>query len=230
MLKKKLPYIKIVTFLQDKGIKLSKTSVYRHNNNHRLAKSAPKEKPTSNNNDKPKKYAKHHEKKRRAKQNSNSGDYETTEKRNMMAVERDMQAINKRKKKVLKNVARMEEDFNVLDKMTLAMQIAEDRLFRAVEEEIDTKMVIPVTSHAMKDYINACKTYAEASAGMSKTEFNFAQMVNVVGDIFSLPQLSDKAKNEILTVVDEFGLKPEEELIEVEVVQLKKEEQKKGKG
>ena len=213
MLSKGISYPVIVNFLKDKSTVISSVSVGRHNNNHRIPSLGVKPKTTKKSSKKSTKKPKR--KKGKAKQAMNSGDYETREQRNLAAFERDLSQINKRRKKVLKNVMKLEKDFNILDELELTVQLAKDRMFRAIEEEQDTKMVIPVTSHAIKDHIQAIKVYAEASAGMNKTEFNFAQMVNVVGDIFALPALSDKAKSEMLSVIDQFGINEVEPLPEV---------------
>lgn len=212
MLSKGVNYPTVVKFLQDKAIPISSVSVGRHNNNHRLASIGVKKKITTKSK---KKSTKPKRRKGRAAQTTFGDTHKLREERAKAAFERDLTEIEKRRKKVLKNVMKLEEDFNVLDELSLTVQLTKDRMFRAIEEEQDTKLVLPVTSHAFKDHIQAMKVYTETSSGMNKTEYNFAQLVNVVGSIFALPALSDKAKGEMLDVIDQFGIEEVEQLPEV---------------
>jgi hypothetical protein len=240
MLEKGNKYPVIVKFLKAKSFILSTTSVMRHNMNHRLASQTTKSKPSKKTK---KKSTKKKRKKLKPAQTTFGDTHKQREERNKAAFERDMKEYEARRKKVLKNVIKLEEDINIMEELSLTVQLAKDRMFRAIEEEIDTKMVIPTTSHAIKDHINALKVYTETSSGMSKTEFNFAQMVNIVGNIFSLPELSDKAKAEMLDVMEQFDISDsnplpeviditEEEKAKPQVVQIlsNNKEQKKEKG
>ncbi len=200
MLSKKVNYPTIVKYLQDKGIKISNVSVGRHNNNHRLASKATKKKSV-------KKKTTKKRAKGKASQTSFGDHNKVNENRNLAAFERDLAEVEKRRKKVLKNIANISQDIDVIEKIALTVQLAEDRLFRAIEEEHDTKMVLTVTSGAFKDHLTALKHYHEITAGLdSATQLRFAQMVNLVGNVFVGQPMSDKARHDMLEMMTEHDL------------------------
>lgn len=199
MLSRRVSYPTIVDFLKQKGIKLSRQSISRHNNNH--LKTQVK--------------AKQVQKKGLLKVKALAKPSKDTKKTPLQTMKKDNQIQtqqerfipqdihgDKHKLQYLEELKKMNEDVDVINEYLFAMGVAKDRLKRGLDEEADSGLVLATTGNAIKDYTTMLKNFNEITAGMeSLQKLRFAQLAQMIGNLFIQTPLTDKTRSELLEVV-----------------------------
>jgi len=207
LLEKGMPYSFIVHFLHDKGIQISEQSVSRHNNNHRL------------NHKKPKKLSKKEMLKAKTQAKTyippTFEDKKFHGKNHHFRKSVDMPPVcpetgfeqtdlkHSKEMSYTKELEKMTQDIDVIKEYMEVLAIAKDRVKRGLHEETDSGLVLATTGNAIKDYAAALKNFHEITSGMeSITKLRFAQLVQIVGNIFTQATITDQTRLELLTLLE----------------------------
>lgn len=211
LLQKGMPYSFITGFLHDKGIALSEQSVSRHNNKHRLR------------NEKPKQIQKKGIMKAQAKAKGYTAptfEGEKFQRKGHLFVKlKDLPPVcpetgfesntlkEERQMSYAKELAKMSQDIDVIKEYMEVLAIAKDRVKRGLHEETDSGLVLATTGNAIKDYAAALKNFHEITSGMeSITKLRFAQLVQIVGNIFTQTTITDQTRAELLGLLEKATL------------------------
>lgn len=199
MLTRGVSYPIIQEFLKEKGIKLTTQSISRHNKNH------------VKNNQKPKQLQKKGLIKAKLLANPKKKEPRTPnqelkkDNQIQMQVERYVPKDthpDKHRLQYEQELKKMTEDVDVINEYLFAMGVAKDRLKRGLAEEADSGLVLATTGNAIKDYTMMLKTFNEITAGMeSLQKLRFAQLAQMIGNLFIQTPLTDKTRSELLEVV-----------------------------
>jgi hypothetical protein len=199
MLRRGVSYPTIALFLKEKGIKLSTQSISRHNKNHVKKNEKPKQvqkkglikvKQLAN----PKKREPQTPNQRLKKDNQIQTQQERFIPQDIHGDKHNLQYEQELKK--------MTEDVDVINEYLFAMGVAKDRLKRGLDEEADSGLVLATTGNAIKDYTGMLKNFNEITAGMeSLQKLRFAQLAQMIGNLFIQTPLTDKTRAELLAVV-----------------------------
>lgn len=212
LLAKGMSYPIIVKFLKDKGINLSTQSVYRHNHKHRLA------------NEKPKQIQKGKIRNAQSRARSRKKSTKKTVRADNKVIQATSPAVprthSERAKEIQyqKYLSRMKEDIDVIDEMLYVLSVSKDRVERALAEEQESGLVLATTGQAVKDYQQALAKFNEITSGMdSITQLRFAQLVNMVGNVFTQGPITDQTRHDLLQMMTEVEeKKKKQDAIEVE--------------
>jgi len=200
MLEKKVPQTVIVSYLKDKGLTLSAMSVSRHLHNCILG-----------------------EKKQRviqkggilkaqkkARQNNKKTDKQRLQK-NEHNIKHSAPTYNKdknperRRKQYLKELEDLEKDINVVNEFVFLLNAAKDRLKRGLEEEETSQLVLATTGKAIADYGTLLQKFNEMTQGMESLQsLRFAELIQMVGNIFAKTPITDRSRRDILDVVNQY--------------------------
>lgn len=122
----------------------------------------------------------------------------------MSATQKSMTPVEKKRRfSYLNTLANMKKDINVMDEYVYVIAVSRDRVERALDEEAKSGLVLGTTATAISDYGKLLKMFKEATSGMeSLTQLRFAQIVNMVGNVFTQTGISDKTRAELLAVME----------------------------
>jgi len=201
LLEKKMPYSFIVNFLKGKGIDLSAQSISRHNTNHRLSNKKDKQvqkKGILKAKEKAKTYV---------PPTFNDSIGLKAKDKPPVCPEPNHEDVTTQRSKAMsyqKEFEKMSQDIDVIKEFMEVLAIAKDRVKRGLNEEQDSGLVLATTGNAIKDYGVALKNFHEITSGMeSITKLRYAQLVQLVGNVFSQAVISDQTKHELLTLVQQ---------------------------
>ena len=205
MLKNKVPYTTICKFLADKGIKLSDQSVSRHKRNHLTKTHKPRQVQS-------KKIAATQQRARgrlnkernnpnKALQDDHRLLYNTTQP--IYARASDNRESRNTQIQYLKQLELLKEDIDVVNEMLYVLAVSKDRVERALVEEADAGLIMATTGSAIKDYGSQLKVFQEMTAGMeSLTKLRFAQLVQMIGNVFVQQPLTDANRHAMLMLLE----------------------------
>jgi hypothetical protein len=207
-----MPYSFIANYLKDKGIILSTQSIMRHNKNHRLSDKKPRQIQKKG-------IIKSINKARQAKEPTES-DIRFIKKGHQFASREDFPPVcpepsfearsNKEQKELsyAKELDKMTQDIDVIKEYMEVLAIAKDRVKRGLHEETDSGLVLATTGNAIKDYGQALKNFHEITSGMeSITKLRFAQLVQLIGNVFVQTTISDQTRAELLKLITPLAAK-----------------------
>jgi len=194
---------KIVAFLSGKGIELSTMSVSRHNRNCRLHQKKPQQIQKGNI--------------RAATQKANGGLSQKLSDPDAALGKIVDQTIDpppaggnknrgrktdnnlKGHEKILKQ---LKDDFDIYNEYLYVLAVAKDRVERGRIEEETSQLVLATTGRANADYGALLKNFHEITQGMESLEsLRMAELVYMIGDIFSKAPLTDQARHQFLTLM-----------------------------
>jgi len=220
MLKNKVPYKTIVLFLKDKGIKLSDQSVSRHKRNHLTKRNTPRQvqkrkiqnvQRRANN-----RLKKEKDDPNEALRDDNQIIYNTTTP--IYARRSDKRASGQQQIQYLAQLEKLKEDVDVVNEMLYVLAVSKDRVERSLVEEADSGLIMSTTGQAIKDYGTQLKVFQDMTAGMeSLTKLRFAQLVQMIGNVFVQQPLTDANRFAMLQLV-EGDMKAENEPVVVKSV------------
>ena len=205
MLKNKVPYKTIVLFLKDKGIKLSDQSVSRHKRNHitkrHQTRQVQKRKIQSVQRRANNRLNKERNNPNDALQDDNRILYNTTTP--IYARRSDTRESRSQQIQYMKQLEILKEDIDVVNEMLYVLAVSKDRVERSLVEEADSGLIMATTGTAIKDYGTQLKVFQEMTAGMeSLTKLRFAQLVQMIGNVFVQQPLTDANRHAMLMLLD----------------------------
>lgn len=201
MLEKKVPQTVIVAFLKDKGIKLSVMSVSRHLHKCILGEGSKSRQISKEGIRKAQQKARNVKKKSTTKRAA-----ETT--KNMIANNPDYldhKNPARQKAKYQQQLKQMEKDINVINEFVFLLSAAKRRIQRAMEEEEESQLVLATTGKAMADYGVLLQKFNEITQGMESLQsLRYAELIQMIANIFAKSPISDQTRKDILSVVNQY--------------------------
>ena len=195
----------IVEFMKRKGIKISRSCVYRHKKNHIDSNQTVKQiQPTKII------IAKQKAKGDRVKATKGTLDKSTInsnlkhELSNIVCGNDDDYEYEEVNQLYLTELQQLTEDFDLISELIESLAIAKNRMKRGLKEELDNELVLSTTGRAIKDYVDILKDLKDILAGADSIEkIRYTQMVDMITSILGGSKLSDKSKFEIMTLLPE---------------------------
>lgn len=221
MLRQSVPYTVIVKYLKDKNIKLTTQSVCRHKINHYDKKGL-----------KPTQLQKKGIVNARKRANPKTHDDDSKLSRGDQKIQTNNAKYAKDKQTWQRKIdyenelKKLQENVDVVNEMIELLAISKDRVKRSIKEEDENKMVLTTTGNAIRDYGKLIKDFQEITSGMDQTSLRFAQLVQLVGNLFATAPLTDKSRAELLELVKGYNGEDKQE----EIVSILPEQLDRNKG
>jgi len=217
MLEKNVPQTVVVAYLKDKGLILSAMSVSRHLHNCLLKDGKKQRQVQKGGIRNAQAQAKHNTKKGKdVKLRSNQKNMNRTDTNHA----RDTNGARKRRAYIAE-LEKLEKDVDVVNEYVFILKASKERVARGLVEEDTANLVLATTGKALSDYGALLQKFNEITQGMESLQsLRFAELIQMVGNMFAKTPITDRSRNELLNVVDQYitNTKMTEEMEEISLI------------
>jgi len=199
MLSRRVAYRLIKAFLKERAYEISEMAISRHKRNclEKGAKAVVRRVATRS--------------KARTKKAATDDAEQTRDARRQELVIRSTMPDNApassrpdRQRRFVRYLKKMKEDVDVFSESIWLLALSKDRVERAIEEEIDTGLVISTTGQAIKEYGWLLRQFHEMSQGLdSLAKLRYVQMIQLLNTIIGSAKLSDRTRFEIMGLLQD---------------------------